>query len=615
MLQFVYSCRKLSHFVGNRNRIGGIMRKSRLLFIFFVFIYGVFSITAARAGVYYTLTADAPAAPGKAGAEPQESIADQPSPRYLLMQISNPKALCNGSVVPLSGGGTPAVPFYKDGAVMVPLRFAAEYFGLSVGWEPVSQRATLSGGSKNAVFALDGGPVLQNAAAAGPELSAVKAGDTLYVPVGTLAQLLGLYVHTYDQNSGDFILLTDQPLGADEGGPSGVVQAHDTADNSAPIHTLEGYKTLGIALLGPSEAMFNAHTLFLRCGSTHAIVNGYDATVETMDTGPAAPIRTADGHVYVPLEFCARYAGARTGTAPDGMLSVTYGGETSVFPLESGYYIKQGKWALNPSFAAIRFDGAVYVTAEAAADALGLYYSFDEDTQVLTFSAYDTDSFDTLRQFAAGAAERLLSAPGITGYLALTFDDGPLGASTARLLDGLKDRGVRATFFVCNYRLMEYPNLIPRYKEEGHELGNHGAAHAVMTRLSDSEADAEIDATNDTILSRLGSAPKFFRPPGGIYSDSVLADLEERSMSCILWSVDPKDWLFRDAEKVAEEILAAARDGDIILLHDVYSSSVDAAFEIIDALEAAGYKFLTVSDLALVKGYELKAGSVYSSFR
>jgi peptidoglycan/xylan/chitin deacetylase (PgdA/CDA1 family) len=591
------------------------MKKSRLLFIFFVFIYGIFSITAARAGVYHTTTADAPAAPGKSGFETQDNKAYKPSPRYLLMQISNPKALCSGSVVPLSGGGTPVAPFYRDGAVMVPLRFAAEYFGLSVGWEPVSQRVTLSGGKRTVVFTVDGGGVIQNTAAAGQELSALKEGDTIYVPVDTLARLLGLYAHTYDENSGDFILLTDQPLGADEDSSSGVVQAHDAADNGAPRHTLEGYKTLGIARLGPSETMFNARTLLLRCGSTHAIVNGCGAAVETTDTGPAAPVRAADGLVYVPLEFCARYAGARTGAAPDGTLSVTYGGETSVFPMDSGYYIKQGKRASDPRFAAIRFDGAVYATAEAVADALGLYYSFDEDTQILIFSAYDTESFDTLRQFAAGAAERLVSEPGITGYLALTFDDGPLGASTARLLDGLKDRGVHATFFVCNYRLAEYPNIIPRYKEEGHELGNHGAAHAVITRLSASEADAEIDATNETILNRLGSAPRFFRPPGGIYSDSVLARLEERSMSCILWSVDPKDWLFRDAEKVASEILAAARDGDIILLHDVYSSSVDAAFEIIDALEAKGYKFLTVSDLALIKGYDLKAGSVYSCFR
>lgn len=589
------------------------MKKTRLLFIFFVFIYGIFSITAARAGVYHTWTTDAPAAPGKSGADAQGSGAGQPSPRYVLMQISNPKAVCDGNVVPLSGGGTPAAPFNRDGNAMIPLRFAAEYFGLSVGWDPMFQRVTLSGGSQNAVFSVDGGQDRQNSAAAGPELSAVKADDTIYVPANTLARLLGLYAHTYNEGSGEYILLTDQPLSEDD--PPNIVQAHDAAGSSTPVHTLEGYKTLGTTLLGPSETMFNAHTLFLRCGSTHAIVNGRGATVETPDTGPTAPIRTADGHVYVPLEFCARYAGARTSQKPDGALTVASGGQKAVFPLESGYYIKQGNKIFNPSFATVRFDGAVYATAEAVADALGLYCSFDEDTQVLFFSVYNPDAFETLRQFASGAAGKLLMDPGIKGYMALTFDDGPLGASTARLLDGLKDRGVHATFFVNNYRLAEYPDLIPRYKEEGHELGNHGAAHAVMTRLSASEADTEIDATNETIFNRLGSAPRFFRPPGGIYNDSILTNLKERSMSCVLWSVDPKDWLIRDAGKVAAEILSVARDGDIILLHDVYSSSVDAAFQIIDALEAEGYKFVTVSDLAFVKGYDLAPGAVYSRFR
>lgn len=199
-----------------------------------------------------------------------------------------------------------------------------------------------------------------------------------------------------------------------------------------------------------------------------------------------------------------------------------------------------------------------------------------------------------------------------TKYVALTFDDGPSGKYTRTLLEGLYDRGVKATFLLCGYRVQIYPELAQRILEEGHEIGYHGYSHKNMKELSRRTIASEIIDT-DALLPD-GCHPRFLRPPGGISSDAVRQVAEARGLSILGWSVDPKDWATHDAAAVKQMVLKNVSDGDIVLLHDMSDSSVKAALGIIDALQEKNYEFVTVSQLAQLRGTTLRVGESYHAF-
>ncbi len=197
-------------------------------------------------------------------------------------------------------------------------------------------------------------------------------------------------------------------------------------------------------------------------------------------------------------------------------------------------------------------------------------------------------------------------------YVALTFDDGPSGKYTRQLLDGLYDRGARATFLLCGYRMKDYPDITRRILEEGHEIGYHGYSHKSMKTLS-RRAIAQELADTEALLPE-GCQPVFFRPPGGISSDAVQQVAEARNLSILHWSVDPQDWAATDIRAIEKAVLSQVRDGDIILLHDMTDRSVKAALNIVDALLKEDYEFVTASELARLRGIHPKAGSVYKKF-
>ena len=199
-----------------------------------------------------------------------------------------------------------------------------------------------------------------------------------------------------------------------------------------------------------------------------------------------------------------------------------------------------------------------------------------------------------------------------TKYAALTFDDGPSGRFTRQLLDGLKDRGVEATFLLCGYRLANYPDLAQRMVEEGHEIGFHGFSHRNMKNMSRREVASEVMDT-EALLPE-GCRPVFLRPPGGFSSDAVQQVAEVRNLSILHWSLDPRDWEVKDARTVEKAVLANIQDGDIVLLHDMSQSSVDAALNIVDALLRKDFQLVTVSELARIRGMNLEPGQEYSSF-
>ena len=197
-------------------------------------------------------------------------------------------------------------------------------------------------------------------------------------------------------------------------------------------------------------------------------------------------------------------------------------------------------------------------------------------------------------------------------YVALTFDDGPSGRYTRQLLDGLQDRGVKATFFLCGYRVKEYPDIAQRIFDEGHEIGIHGYSHKSMKAMSRRDIAAEIVDTHALLPE--GCFPRFLRPPGGSVSDAVRQVAEVRSLSILSWTVDPRDWATRDTAAIETAVLENIKDGDIVLLHDMTTSSVNAALDIVDTLLEDGFELVTASQLAKLRNTRLNPGQVYTGF-
>ena len=197
-------------------------------------------------------------------------------------------------------------------------------------------------------------------------------------------------------------------------------------------------------------------------------------------------------------------------------------------------------------------------------------------------------------------------------YVALTFDDGPSGRFTRRLLDGLAERDAKATFFLCGYRIAQYPKETQRIFDEGHEIALHGYSHDCMTPMSRRQIAKEL-ADTKALLPK-GCKALWLRPPGGCCSDGVRQVAEVTNLSILDWSVDPRDWAVRDAATVGRFVLDRIQDGDVVLLHDMSDSSVDAALAIIDELQSQGFRFVTVSELVKIRDITVKPGKTYRKF-
>lgn len=180
--------------------------------------------------------------------------------------------------------------------------------------------------------------------------------------------------------------------------------------------------------------------------------------------------------------------------------------------------------------------------------------------------------------------------------VAITFDDGPNPKSTQRLLDGLKERNVKATFFLVGKNIEGNEDVIKRMYEEGHLIGNHTYTHVQLDTLNVNMAKSEIIQTNEKITEVIGECPKYIRPPFGAYSDKLLSEI---NMMPMLWSVDPEDWATKDIRGIVNKVTKNIKCGDIILLHDIYDTSVEAALEIIDILQSQGYVFVTADQILL----------------
>lgn len=205
-----------------------------------------------------------------------------------------------------------------------------------------------------------------------------------------------------------------------------------------------------------------------------------------------------------------------------------------------------------------------------------------------------------------------VSASSDTKYVALTFDDGPSGRFTQALLEGLQERNVHATFFLCGYRLEDFADLAEQIQQAGHEIGLHGYSHDSMADMSHEQLRTELEDT--LALMPEGCDISLLRPPGGASALQVKEVCQDMGLSIITWSVDPRDWAVHSAPDVEQSVLEQVGDGDIILMHDMYDSSIEAALYLVDELESQGYEFVTVSELAGFRQCTLEPGSIYSCF-
>lgn len=181
--------------------------------------------------------------------------------------------------------------------------------------------------------------------------------------------------------------------------------------------------------------------------------------------------------------------------------------------------------------------------------------------------------------------------------IALTFDDGPNAEHTPVLLDRLKERDVRATFFVIGANIEKEDNasLIKRMQEEGHAIGNHTYHHVDLSKMNSEDALKELDMTDSLIEHITGEAPLLVRPPFGAFPQGA----EEESKLYVKWTVDSEDWVTRNTEAAVRKVVTDTKENDIILMHDCYGTSVEAALQIVDILQEKGYDFVTVEELLM----------------
>jgi peptidoglycan/xylan/chitin deacetylase (PgdA/CDA1 family) len=194
---------------------------------------------------------------------------------------------------------------------------------------------------------------------------------------------------------------------------------------------------------------------------------------------------------------------------------------------------------------------------------------------------------DAAAPTAAGQPKITFSQCHVDGpYVAMTFDDGPHAQNTPRLLDMLKQRNIKATFFVVGECAQEYPAIMKRIVAEGHEIANHSWSHPQLSKMGEGAVTEQLQKTHDAILNTTGVAPKLMRPPYGAFTANQRAWANAKwGYKTILWDVDPLDWKVRNAEHVKSEILRHTVPGSIILSHDIHKSTVDAMPDTLDGFD------------------------------
>lgn len=194
--------------------------------------------------------------------------------------------------------------------------------------------------------------------------------------------------------------------------------------------------------------------------------------------------------------------------------------------------------------------------------------------------------------------------------VALTIDDGPYAPVGNRILDCLAEHDARATFYVVGNRCDNYVEEMQRIAADGHELGNHTYSHKYLVNLGAEAIRQEIAGGVEAIQNTSGVVPATVRLPGGLKNETVLANVDA---PMIMWSIDTLDWQTKNAQHTVDAVLGSVKDGDIILIHELYGATADAVIQLVPALIERGYQLVTVSELASHRG-GMEAGKIYRHF-
>jgi len=190
----------------------------------------------------------------------------------------------------------------------------------------------------------------------------------------------------------------------------------------------------------------------------------------------------------------------------------------------------------------------------------------------------------------------------VGGKIALTFDDGPDTILTPQLLDILRTNKIKATFFPIGEKLARHPGIIAEVAKDGHEIGNHGWGHLVMTRLSNAHIKREIWRTTEALLSICGVRPKLFRPPHGMVDARLRrAVAKEGGLRMVTWNLTCDDWRKVSPEHIESQILGKIRGGSVVLMHDINPSTIIAMKSVAPTLRSKGFAFVTLSELLAVQ--------------
>ena len=195
--------------------------------------------------------------------------------------------------------------------------------------------------------------------------------------------------------------------------------------------------------------------------------------------------------------------------------------------------------------------------------------------------------------------------------IALTFDDGP-NYNTSKVIDVLNKYDIKATFFVLGSRAINNKDILKKMADSGMEIGNHTYNHLLLTKYDENKIRSEIDDTSEVIYSATKKRPKLLRPSYGSVNNKIK---KVANMPIIIWDIDTLDWKYHNSKRITSRVVNKVRDGDIILMHDIYSASLNALSNIIPILQGNGYEFVTIDELFYYKGISLENGKVYGYAR
>lgn len=526
----------------------------------------------------------------------------------LVYQVDNTRAWQDGKAVDLGA----AAPYRNtSGVVYVSMSSLCDNLGMELTWDEASKTASTQ--FKQDKISIQAGSTTlrfneeNKTMAAAPE---VKDG-VVFAPVRDICEAFSWQVGELGADQGDLVVVSQSKKELDE-------------------KRLGKIAEKALKVLGPSEQQVTAGSIIMRTDSDKLVADGENRQMTEEEGRRGTAAIEVDGTRYVPLKAAITALGGSASFDGKSEWAVEYNGIQST--VQSNGKAKVDGDRIRGDGIEVYQDeesGKFYVSAELFAALTGKNYT-DLGEGAYAFTNMPLDGFDSQKAYLSSMESGLTQAvgadiPEADVYVALTFDDGPTGSKdgypdgmTATLLDGLKERGAHATFFMCGYRLKDFHSHCARYLAEGHELGNHTMNHPMqmLPAMSEEEIREEVESNSQLIEQYCGERPTVMRPVGGAYDDKVKAVMKELGLPIINWDVDTLDWKTKtDPVSVKNNIINQVEDGSVVLMHDLYSGTIEGVLAAIDELQSRTdktYAFVTVSELAAVKGISLEPGQVYT---